>query len=183
MQIGLRAATVPPTGNDLSPRADNSDFDGRQRSLSQPPASQSKSVSFDLDGDGNRKKHRDRNPDRGYETDDSDSTIDGNDANRSRKHHHSRRRRSSYSAPAPSSSTSRHQVARSSHISQPKAPGDVAKDSDSESTIDLPDRFDAQGRRLPDPEEEDVATHIERLLHGFGDVLLDTPSSKRGGRR
>lgn len=180
---GLRSATSQSGMNDRASRATNSSFDRRKRSMSQPPIAQYKSVSFDLNRDDHHRNSGDSNPDRGYETDDSDSTIDGHDAGCSRKHHRSHRRRSSYSAPFPSFAAPHRRDSRSSHIYQPKTPIDTAKDSDSESTIELPDRFDAQGRPLPDKEDEHVARHFERLLHGFGDVLLDGRPSLWGRSR
>lgn len=42
------------------------------------------------------------------------------------------------------------------------APGDP---SDSKSTIELPDRFDAEGHRLPEREEEGIVDQLEQLLH------------------
>lgn len=112
----------------------------------------SKSVAFDLtqksasdDRDG------DHNADTGYETDDSDSTIDGTDESRRRHDHH--RRSSVLHAPTPEPpSTSSHR----------KAP--AGDPSDSESTIELPDRFDAEGHRLPDGDEDGIVEQVEQLL-------------------
>lgn len=40
-------------------------------------------------------------------------------------------------------------------------------ESDSDATIDLPDRFDRQGRLLPQPDDDPLADRVENLLKRF----------------
>lgn len=117
----------------------------RFRSTSQPD--QSKSVSFDIDSPNYR---------HGYESDDSDSTVGSIGA--SRRHRSYSRRRSS----PPST---RQNVGRSTHETSRSSP-DKKQESDSDSTIDLPDRFDSQGRLLPQ-REDDRSDPLEGLLRGL----------------
>ncbi|KAJ5218374.1 uncharacterized protein N7498_000473 [Penicillium cinerascens] len=121
------------------------------RSGSQPAPS-SKSVAFDLTPE----------PDRGYETDDSDSTIHSS----SRRPHYSRRRSSSvpYSPPAPA--RSREYRHHSKH-----SQGQHHPESESDSTIDLPDRFDSHGRLITETEDPAVEK-IEDLIKKFTRVLF-----------
>lgn len=139
-----------------------SDF--RRRSMSQPPPpSQSKSVAFNLHEQppsaSNVHDRPGRNADQDYETDDSDSTIDGTEQRRHRHRH--RHRRSS----VPDSRRSANPPPSASHTRAPKpGPRDAASDSDSESTVDLPDRFDADGHRLPEKGDDPIADTLEGLL-------------------
>ncbi|KMP00788.1 hypothetical protein CIRG_00929 [Coccidioides immitis RMSCC 2394] len=106
---------------------------GRPRSTSQPAT---KAVQFNLQPDY---ASDDLSYENGYETDDSDSTIGG--CNHSRHLRTSRRaqNRSIHSrSHTPAPITSRHVRKHEVRSSQ----GDH---SDSESTVDLPDRFDSQG--------------------------------------
>lgn len=113
-----------------------------RRSTSLSAHEPSKSVSFNVS--------RDRDRDAGYESDESDSTISLGD---SRRHSHPQQRRSS--PPRPSKPTNN------------SSPRDTLKrqESDSDSTIDLPDRFDAQGRLLPQRENE--VDPLEALIRGL----------------
>lgn len=77
----------------------------------------------------------------------------------SRRHRNHHRRR-------PSPPTSRHNVGRSTHETSRYSP-DKKQESDSDSTIDLPDRFDSQGRLLPQREDDGVDS-LEGLLRGLG---------------
>jgi hypothetical protein len=45
-----------------------------------------------------------------------------------------------------------------------RPPADIPRDSDSESTIDLPDRFDAQGRKLPEKDDDPFADTMDQFL-------------------
>ncbi|OQD70151.1 hypothetical protein PENDEC_c026G04071 [Penicillium decumbens] len=123
------------------------------RSGSQPAPS-SKSVAFDLTPE----------PDHGYETDDSDSTIHSS----AHRPHYSRRRSSSVPHPPmtpPQSREHRHHPSKHSHGQH------EANESESDSTIDLPDRFDSHGRLLT--EKEDPALEkIEDLINKFTRVLF-----------
>ncbi|KAJ5605964.1 hypothetical protein N7510_008745 [Penicillium lagena] len=149
----------------------------RSQSVSQPM--QSKSVSFDLDPE--------TKSDTGYETDDSDATIDGHNDhhrhNHRRRHHRHHRRRHSSSVPRspmpyPSSSSSHHHHHHSSsssrHSSNAKnQPENKSSSTDSDSTIDLPDRFDSQGRPLTQRGVEDpAAAKIEEMINKFSKILF-----------
>ncbi|TQB68555.1 hypothetical protein MPDQ_003227 [Monascus purpureus] len=50
--------------------------------------------------------------------------------------------------------------------------GDKGSVSESDSTIDLPDRFDSQGRLLPQREDDPLAGHFKDLLRGISHVLF-----------
>lgn len=45
-------------------------------------------------------------------------------------------------------------------------------ESDSDSTIDLPDRFDSQGRLLPQHEDNMFAGGLDSLLRGINRVFV-----------
>ncbi|OJD11245.1 hypothetical protein AJ78_07949 [Emergomyces pasteurianus Ep9510] len=105
----------------------------RTRSSSQPAPAPIKSVQFDLRPRYDRPPswhRRARTPSgdtmRGYETDDSDSTIDGPSSSRIRSHY------------------------RIPHLPPQRPARDLteAVEVASDSTIELPDRFDSHGRRL-----------------------------------
>ncbi|RDW90839.1 DUF3824 domain-containing protein [Aspergillus mulundensis] len=131
----------------------------RTRAGSEPP--QSKSVAFDDDPQTNEKNN-------GYETDDSDSTIDGMSSGRRRRRRHHRRHRSDrrrYSSSDPYASTNDRTAA-------PKQNQTGAPESDSDATVDLPDRFDRQGRLLPQPGDDPLADKVENLLRRFNRVFV-----------
>ncbi|CEJ60924.1 hypothetical protein PMG11_09478 [Penicillium brasilianum] len=157
---------------------------------SENPSSSSplKSVAFDL----NTNTDSERSQDPGYETDDSDSTIDEyTPGHRARSHTHSHSRARSSSVPSAhhhhhhsnaragadassSSSVSRHQqpshrhTHSQSHHSQRSHPPELSDSS--ESTIELPDRFDSKGRPLPpieDPSVESLGSYIRNLKRVF----------------
>lgn len=94
--------------------------------------------------------HRHQDP--GYEPDDSDSTDDS--TNRKHRINSHRRRRSSDHPTKPA----RHYHARPSETPDNPPP------SDSDSTIDLPDRFDSHGRLLPEQENGPKKNRLEDLL-------------------
>ena len=121
------------------------------RSGSQPAPS-SKSVAFDLTPE----------PDRGYETDDSDSTI----RSPSHRPHYSRRRSSSVPYPPMAPPQSREYRHHSKH-----SQGQHHPESESDSTIDLPDRFDSHGRLITETEDPAVEK-IEDLIKKFTRVLF-----------
>ncbi|KAJ6134389.1 hypothetical protein N7523_000711 [Penicillium sp. IBT 18751x] len=126
------------------------------RSGSQPPPP--KSVSFNLTPEA------EDNEDAGYNSDDSDSTIQS----RSRPHY-SRRRSSSVPYPpmAPPQSREYHHHNPKQKSSSHRQPSE----SESDSTVDLPDRFDSQGRLLKEKEEPALET-IEDLINKFTRVLF-----------
>ncbi|KAF9885290.1 hypothetical protein FE257_013091 [Aspergillus nanangensis] len=148
-----------------------------QRPQSQP--AQPKSVAFNISRPTNS----------GYETDDSDSTVQSVHTARPQRHDNSRRRNSS-SAPD-YRSRSRHDYGDDyeydpSYNSRQKYTQDIptsnahrrenAKktepESDSDATIELPDRFDSKGRLLPQQRREDpLADRFEDLLRGVGRVF------------
>ncbi|KAJ5752176.1 hypothetical protein N7520_009093 [Penicillium odoratum] len=124
----------------------------RFSSQSEPLAS--KSVSFNLNSEGG--------DDRGYETDDSDSAFEGP----------SHRRRSS-SVPhqsMPHSPDHRSGHTHSHHSSTPQTPSKTELDSDS--TIDLPQRFDRKGHLLMEKEEDPAVAKIEDFINRFTKVLF-----------
>ncbi|PYH46078.1 DUF3824 domain-containing protein [Aspergillus saccharolyticus JOP 1030-1] len=121
----------------------------RPRAASQP--ARPKSVAFDL-GSEHEGQH-----DLGYETDDSDSTIASIHGH---SHYRTPRRRHSSSEP---------------FAARPRSDDRSRKDgaeSDSDSTIDLPDRFDSQGRLLPQPGDDPLADGLEHLLRGINHVFV-----------
>lgn len=162
----------------------------RSRARSQPP--QPKSVAFNLDPELVRPG------DPGYESDDSDSTIDSLGGRSNARRRRSQRR---HSSSAPHSSRPRlsedydsrnarkHRPADAhthhhyhTHNQSPKhhhAPPEDSKNShknndpenDSDSTIDLPDRFDSHGRLLPQRGDDPLADRFEDLLKRFSDKL------------
>ncbi|RAH50114.1 uncharacterized protein BO95DRAFT_470649 [Aspergillus brunneoviolaceus CBS 621.78] len=121
----------------------------RPRAASQP--ARPKSVAFDLESE-----HEGQH-DPGYETDDSDSTI-------ASIHGHGRNRtpRRRHSSSEPFAACTR---------SEDRSRKDGAE-SDSDSTIDLPDRFDSQGRLLPQPGDDPLADGLETLLRGINRVFV-----------
>ncbi|KAL3466305.1 hypothetical protein BJX64DRAFT_284572 [Aspergillus heterothallicus] len=118
----------------------------RSRAGSEPP--QSKSVAFDVGSDSNRETN-------GYETDDSDTTVDAMDPGRRRRHRRRRRR-----------SDRRHRSSSDPYRSKRS----IAKkegnglESDSDATIDLPDRFDREGRLLPQPGDDPLGDRFEHFM-------------------
>lgn len=136
----------------------------RPRSSSQPvPVPiQSKTVAFDLGSRTSSPEPLSNHPaDHGYESDDSDSTLEHSDRDRShyRRHRSNGRHHPSSSTypPNPVPSTSKH------HRSSKGSARDRYQ-SDSESTVDLPDRFDSADRHKRD---DDPAEKIESLLNRF----------------
>lgn len=151
------------------------------RSSSQP-APASKNVAFDLGSDGSEfsspdlRRHRRRGEtSRGYEAeDDSESTLDGRDkrypthhpvsetesnpeiSTRRRKHHRRQREDRRSQRPQPSSR------------SQPHAHDRSQSPTGSDSTVDLPERFDREGRKKPERGEDLVVDLLEDLLAGKG---------------
>ncbi|KAJ5805994.1 uncharacterized protein N7503_003596 [Penicillium pulvis] len=153
------------THDDLANDSQLAEADSSPRSSSQSEPPASKSVSFNLNSDNEQLT------DRGYETDDSDSTIE--DGHHS--HHHRRRRSSSVPYPP----TSHHRSAghypshahpqhhSSTDLSKHKAP-----ELDSDSTIDLPERFDRKGRLLKEEEDDPTVAKIEDFINRFTKVLF-----------
>ncbi|KAF7172477.1 hypothetical protein CNMCM5623_004644 [Aspergillus felis] len=148
----------------------------RARAASQPP--QPKSVAFDLNAE-----ERPIDPDPGYETDDSDSTIDSSTAHHHRDRHRSsntssahRRRHSSsdpYFSPRKSQSQPSSTQAKGNHPRPFKDNGTSnPQEPDSDSTIDLPDRFDSQGRLLPERDDHPLVDGLEQLLRGINRVFV-----------
>ncbi|KAH2208494.1 hypothetical protein KXW59_008505 [Aspergillus fumigatus] len=146
----------------------------RARAASQPP--QPKSVAFDLNAE-------ERPIDPGYETDDSDTTIDSLTPHHHRDRHRSsdtsfaHRRRHSSSDPyfTPSKpqfqpSSSQAKIDRPGH-SKDKGTTDL-QEPDSDSTIDLPDRFDSHGRLLPERDNDPLVDGLEKLLRGINRVFV-----------
>ncbi|OJJ30758.1 hypothetical protein ASPWEDRAFT_118432 [Aspergillus wentii DTO 134E9] len=148
-QDGLEA--FPPLG---TPRAKKR----RSRAVSHPALP--KSVSFDL----NSGTSHDRQMDPGYETDDSDSTIGSLKGDRQHGYH---RRCSSDPYSSKSNTKSRPGGGSSTTLDAGKNIG-----SDSDSTIDLPARFDSQGKLLPQRENDPVVDRLEDLIRDISKVLF-----------
>ncbi|KAL3247126.1 hypothetical protein ABHI18_012520 [Aspergillus niger] len=125
----------------------------RSRAASQPPGP--KSVVFDIHSEHEGQK------DLGYETDDSDSTIGS--VHGSRRNRPQPRR---HSSSEPYSSYKRNDARSGSQGQQ-----NNATESDSDSTVDLPDRFDSHGRLLPQPDDDPLAGRLEQLMRGFNRVF------------
>ncbi|KAJ5788164.1 hypothetical protein N7457_003154 [Penicillium paradoxum] len=178
-------STLPTDPNDVHKGLNIHPFPSSlPRSTSQPPQA-SKSVAFDL---------TDSPQDPGYETDDSDSTVEpysssyrddrehhhDRDRDSHHHHHHHRRRRSSPvphpPVPYPSSSFSNHHSSSHHHPSSHKSherderERNRPSETDSDSTIDLPSRFDRQGRLLL--EQEPVVKTIEDIVNKVSKILL-----------
>ncbi|KAL5336174.1 hypothetical protein BJX70DRAFT_400828 [Aspergillus crustosus] len=127
----------------------------RSRAGSEPP--QSKSVAFNVDPAQHDKKLD------GYETDDSDSTVEAMDSGRRRKHRrHSDRRRHASSDPY----LSKRGSARDDNPLRSNM-----LESDSDATVDLPDRFDHDGRLLPQAGDDPLADRFENMLKRFNRVF------------
>ncbi|KAJ5657908.1 uncharacterized protein N7484_001557 [Penicillium longicatenatum] len=135
----------------------------RPRSQSESPAS--KSVSFNLDSDNGQLT------DPGYETEDSDSTIEDG-----RNHQRHRPRRSS-SVPHPPMSHARSPSHYPGHANSQRHSSASLKpyktqEQDSDSTIELPERFDRKGRLLKEKEDDPTVAKIEDFINRFTKVLF-----------
>ena len=186
--VGLRNRSPSPRsspGEHGGPRPEMHEVNRGTEPEGLDPA-QSKSVTFDLAPEYNP-------GDRGYETDDSDSTVSGEESNHNRHHHHDHNHQEHHHernrSPTPHPSTSRHGAAadsgshghdttrshhsRDHHNAHRDHHGrDQESVSDSDSTIDLPDRFDSKGRPLPQREEDPLGGHFEDIVKGISHVLF-----------
>lgn len=172
--------TVPTPGLNIDPNAQHSQSIPRSENPSSSPL---KFVAFDLNTNTDSKRPHDP----GYETDDSDSTIDeytpGHRA-KSYMNSHSRARSSSVpsthhdhhsharaGADASSGSSAfRHQHPSHSHSHHSQRSHPPESSDSSESTIELPDRFDSKGRLLPtreNPSVESLGSYIRNLRRVF----------------
>ncbi|KAL3469070.1 hypothetical protein BJX99DRAFT_265549 [Aspergillus californicus] len=122
----------------------------RTRAGSEPP--QPKSVAFDVNPPHDIKRD-------GYESDDSDSTVDAMSGGRRR--HPRRHRRHSSSNPY----RSKHGSTRDKN----RPPGD---ESDSDMTVDLPNRFDPDGRLLPQSGDDPLGDQFEHFLKRINRVFV-----------
>ncbi|KAI9726695.1 MAG: hypothetical protein M1834_008960 [Cirrosporium novae-zelandiae] len=148
-----------------SPRPKN---DAQLRSVSQP-APAGKNVQFDLgDSDSSSpdpgRGARRRDDKRGYESGDSDSTLDHDDRSQRPKRHH-RHHHHYRKTPAPGEASSRRSAGQEKTDKGHKSEGDSDEPS-SESTVDLPPRFDEHGHKMPDRREDPLADQLENLLTG-----------------
>ncbi|KAL8692217.1 MAG: hypothetical protein Q9218_002717 [Villophora microphyllina] len=142
---------------------------GQPRSSSQPP---SKSVQFNLDTPDTSspsspehiRKRRQRNHDRDDGIDDEYSSSFSEDPSTSRsssrphKHHHKHHLRQT---PAP---TSNPNSSANTLVNSARSPSPAQSDA----TVDLPERFDAKGRRIPEKGEDPIADTVGELLGGGG---------------
>ncbi|KAJ5295254.1 hypothetical protein N7508_010075 [Penicillium antarcticum] len=157
----------PPSSNEntvqdglKSHHSSPSSSPARSRSNSQPPqGSNSKSVAFDL------------TPDKGYETDDSEDTIgpDSQSRSRSRPHHHRRRSSSVPHSPVSHHGSSSHSSRHHDHRFSTHGK-DRHSEADSDSTEDLPDRFDSHGRLIQ--ERDPALEKFEDLVNRFSRILF-----------
>ncbi len=157
----------------------------RQRSSSQPP---SKSVQFNLDtpdtsspsspehirrrrqraGTHDKDRYHDDNIDNEFSSF-SDNPSKSHQSNHSassssRPHrHHQHRPRRQESAPSASSNPN----SSANTLVNPARPPSPAH---SDSTIDLPQRFDEKGRKIPERGEDPLADTIESLIGGGGGI-------------
>ena len=157
-----------------------------QRDSSQPP---SKSVQFDLDtptstGDSSPDHIRKRRQRASTNFDENDYLNDGHDSefssfsdNPSTTHSsssHSHRHRHSQDDP---SNTSRHKHSHS-HRQPPSNPNSSANTlvnsarspspTESDATVDLPERFNKNGERIPEKGEDPIKDVVDGLLGGKG---------------
>lgn len=162
LSLGLSAPRVPAQAV------------SQPRASSQPPPA-TKSVQFDLDSDSSsvspfaspgsektRIRHRQSGglENHSYSTNNSEIPLSAtNDSPRSRRRRHHRRR------------------ASQTDISRSPSP------AHSDSTIDLPERFDQYGRRIPERGEDPLADKIEDLFSGKGaaGMLLEKLTGAFGG--
>lgn len=117
----------------------------RKSRISQSPPP--KTVSFDLDSPS-----QNRHVEPGYETDASNSSdsMGGHGRRQSSPIHHKR-------------------DVRQDKDGSRQSP-DRSAESDSDSTIDLPERFDTHGRLLPEKESEPTS-RLEDFINGINDVF------------
>lgn len=130
--------------------------------------------------------HRHVDATRGYEAgDDTDSTIDGARSNRDSARSQAQPVNAASAAPTssqkPRNGKKRHQsrrrsaeptnVARTAPLdtaSTSQGPIPVASPAPSDATIDLPERFDKYGRKMPEPGEDPLADKLDHILAGKG---------------
>ena len=121
--------------------------------------------------------------DPGYETDDSDSTIQSFRSHRHRRRSDRRRRNSSdepYHRPSRGAYDREHGMgddysssSRRKHENQEKQEKQRNEpESDSDATIELPDRFDSQGRLLPQRGDDPLADRFEDWLKGVNRIFV-----------
>lgn len=103
-----------------------------------------------------------RHLDTGYETDDTDSTID---SMRKVHRHNSHRRRHSLSDGYFPTKKHNNKNYNTSNDNVGSQPSDKLQRSDSDSTIDLPDRFDSQGRLLQEESTKPMRDPLEDLMN------------------
>lgn len=118
----------------------------KSRTSQSPPP---KTVSFDLDS-----PPQNRHVEPGYETDASDSSD-------------SMRHGRQQSSPGHHSTKTR-DARQNKNESRPSP--DRSPESDSDSTIDLPERFDSHGRLLPEKESEPTS-RLEDFINGMNHVF------------
>ncbi len=157
------------------------------RPSSQPPPG-AKNVAFDLESENSqisspdmRRQKRRGETNRGYEAeDDSESTLDGRDKRypthhpvsetesdpeqSSRRRKHRRRHPDDRSYDEDRHNRSR-RSSRNHHASAHDGP---LSPTDSEATVDLPDRFDEKGRRKAERGDDAVADMLEDIMSGKG---------------
>lgn len=131
-----------------------------------------------------RRRHQRNETNKTYEADDSDTTLDDSDRRhpRSRSNSNSRNtspKRSStrFHNEATSSSTSsapahlgisRSMAHPSHHSSRNRDPAGPTSPAPSDETIELPERFDERGRKMPEKGDDPIADLLNRFLSGKG---------------
>ncbi|KXG54673.1 protein of unknown function DUF3824 [Penicillium griseofulvum] len=169
----VSSSSLPTDANHAHKGLNIHPFPTTHRSTSQPPQV-SKSVAFDL---------TDSPQDPGYETDDSDSTVERysyshrgdriHSRERDRDSHYHRRRSSSVPFPPmpyPSPPSSHHRYHPSAPKTLEKRDQNKVPEVESDSTVDLPSRFDEQGRLLH--ERDPAVDKFEDLVNKFTKVLF-----------
>lgn len=161
---------------------------------------QAKSVAFDLPDSPERAKQRREEEESAHRRDEDDrdgvqSDGEGRRRRRRRKHRHHDRGSDEIgtsSSDAENRSSRRHSSYNpSSGPRRPESPDSV----DSGETVELPPRFDVEGRRMPERGDDPLADRLDDLLNGrgvaggllkklTGDILGgDRDSERDGGRR
>lgn len=157
---GTSSAHSPFTPLTSSSASNAFPFRSLSDSSSSPPA---KTVQFDLRPDATSpSSYREPYRDTGSETDDSDSTVES--LRRSRRSRRSRTRSRSRSHSHSRRHTSSNRGHRNDKTPTRQPPPGVFKPppilhSDSDATIELPHRFDPQGRPIPNPNPRPIFPH------------------------
>ena len=115
-----------------------------------------------------KRRQRNGNSDKNQYTDDYSSFSDDPSTSHfssSRPHgHHKHRHRHHDDPPPPQSAPSNPNSSANTLVNSARSPSPTPSDA----TVDLPQRFDEKGRRIPEKDEDPLADKIEDLLGGRG---------------